>query len=365
MTASLRGIDRVIFEEYQTPASSLGIYRVLFAAYILLVHLPQHLWISSFPDSFFNPPIGLTLFFTGFPGAPFLRTVNGLAILAAICMLFGYRTRIAATSFALLLLTGNYWSYSFGKINHDIFLILIPLIMQRAGWDRAYSMDAHRDAFQGETKRETSAWPVALMALAVGLGMLTAAVSKAASGWLDPYSHATQAHMLHNAVVTGRITWFTERMLDVDSRVFWKFFDYATLLIEVAFLFTVIRRRAFRVVCALTCFFHLGIALTMEIAYVPNLLAYAVFFDWSILERHAGTYLRAWDRLLARISPQWLLGCGTALALVEVEFGNPLQLPQEWDPVGVAICLIAALIAAVFLIGSVGNGFQRAKLESS
>jgi uncharacterized membrane protein YphA (DoxX/SURF4 family) len=352
--------DHFIFEEYKTSASSLGIYRVLFATYILLVDLPQHLWIAHFPDSFFNPPIGLTMFFTGFPGASFFLVVNALAIIAAVCLLFGYRTRTASTSFALSLLICNCWAYSFGKINHDIFLILIPLIMQHAGWGNAYSMDAQRRAAEGGTEEETSAWPMALMALVVGLGMMSAAAPKAASGWLDPHSHAVRAHVLFNDFVTGRSTWFTERLLQINSSVFWKFLDYEAVLIEAAFLLTVARRRAFRVVCALACFFHLGIALTMEIAYVPNIMAYAAFCEWSVLESQVGGLLSVWNRLLGRIAVPWLLGSGATVALVYLRFGNPLQLSQEWDPVGLAICTLSAFVAAVFLIGTVRSWFRTA-----
>jgi predicted DCC family thiol-disulfide oxidoreductase YuxK/uncharacterized membrane protein YphA (DoxX/SURF4 family) len=357
VTAKWWSVDHFIFEEYQTSASPLGIYRVLFAAYVL-TYLPKHLWISGFPDSFFDPPIGLTLFFTGFPAAPFLYVVNWLAIVSAVCLLFGYRTRITSISFALLLLICDYWGYSFGRVDHDIPLIFIPLIMQRAGWGNGYSVDARRHTRDGETEGKTTAWPLALMALMVGMAMMTAAAAKAASGWLDPHSHAVRAHMLYNVFVTGRANWFAEHMLSIKSGVFWEFLDYATVLIEASFLLTVARRRAFRVVCALACFLHLGIALTMEIAFVGNLLAYAAFCKWSALEARAGRLLRVWNRILDSISAPWVLGCGVAVAFVYLRFGNPLQLLPEWDPLGVLISVVSAFVATVFLIGLVRDWFR-------
>ena len=153
MTAKWWDVDHFIFEEYKTRTSSLGIYRILFAAYVL-TYLPRHLWIPSFPDSFFDPPIGPTVFSAGFPRAPFFYTVNGLAIVAAVCLLFGYRTRVASTSFALLLLLCNWWAYSFGKIDHDIPLIFIPLMMQFAGWGNGHSVDAKRHAAEGGSTRK-------------------------------------------------------------------------------------------------------------------------------------------------------------------------------------------------------------------
>lgn len=357
MTPGWWRFDRFIFEEYKTVAPSLGIYRVMFAAYIL-VYLPRHLWVSNFPDSFFNPPIGLTVFFIGFPSAPFFIVVNFLAIVAAVCLLFGYMTRTASVSFALILLICNYWAYSFGKIDHDIPLIFIPLIMQGAGWGNGYSIDAKHRPANDKKEAENTAWPLALMALIVGIAMMNAALAKATSGWLDVHSHAVRAHLLYNVFVTGRSNWLAEHLLRIKSGAFWEFLDYGTVIIEASFLLTIGRRSAFRVVCALACFFHLGIALFMEIAFVANVLAYAVFVQWSTLESRLRWFLRPWNRILDKISGPMVLGLGSGVAFVYLHFGNPLQLPQEWDPIGVLLCSLAALVAGMFLIGLLRDWFR-------
>ena len=357
-------VDRFIFEEYKTSASSLGLFRILYAANMLFVILPSNLWVSKFTDSFFNPPIGMTMFFTGFPGRSFFLVLNSLAIVAAIFLLFGCWTRTASIALALLLLTGNSWAYSFGKINHDIFEILIPFVMQFAGWGNEHSVDAQRLVAAGVKEKETAAWPVALLALMVGLAMMTAASAKAMSGWLDPHAHAVQAHVLANDLVAGRSSWFGEQMLRIRSGVFWKALDYSTVLIEGGFLLTVVRRRAFRVVCALACFLHLGIALTMEIAYTDILVAYAAFCDWSILESRFGNLLAAWNRFLGRISSRSLLVGAAFVAFVYLRFGNPLQFHEEWDPVGVASCVLATIIATIFLVGLIRSSLRSPTVAS-
>jgi predicted DCC family thiol-disulfide oxidoreductase YuxK/uncharacterized membrane protein YphA (DoxX/SURF4 family) len=350
-------VDHFIFEEYKTSTRSLGTYRILFAAYIVLLVLPEHLWVSRFPDSFLDPPTGLTLFFRGFPSAWFFLVANALAIMAGVGLLFGYRTRVASVSLALLMLVLNYWAYSFGKIDHDIFLILIPLLLQHAGWGNAYSVDASQRAKRGAPEGESRAWPIALMALMVGIGMMSAALPKLASGWLDPHTHAVRAHLLYNTFVTGRTNWFAEHALQIQSGVFWESLDYGTVLLEGAFLLTVFSRRAFYVVCALACFFHLGIALTMEIAFTGNIVAYAAVCDWSGVPARAGSVFHVWDRILSRLSGPLVLSLGAALAASYLRFGNPFQLPIEWDPIGVAICLLACLAATIFLGRMLRNWF--------
>jgi len=345
-------LDHFVFEEYKTSASSLGLYRILFAGYVLLLVFPQHLWVSNFPNSFFNPPVGVTAFFTGFPDSRFFLIINALSILAAVWLLFGYHTGIASISLALLWLTGNCWAYSFGKINHDILLILTLPVMQAAGWGREYSMDAFR--YPSVAEKQTRPWAIALMALIVALAMLTAAWAKFASGWFDPHSHAVQGHLLFNDLVVGRSNWFVKYILPVHLGAFWEFLDDSTVLLESAFMLTVLWRPAFRVVCALACFLHLGIALTMEIAYVANLIVYAAFCNWSVIESRAGNLLRAWNSMLGKLSAPWLLAFSGVIIFVYLRFGgNPVGLlfPDEWDPVGVVICTLGALVAAVFLLG--------------
>jgi len=353
VTANLRGLDHFIFEEYRAPKAGLGIYRLLFSTYVL-TYLPKHLWVSTFPNSFFDPPIGLTMFFAGFPGAYFFPLVNGLAILAAVCMLFGYRTRVASISFALLLFSCDAWGYSLGKIVHrDITLVFVPILMQFAGWGDTYSLDSRRRGGRFEEEERSADWPLALLALIVGMAMMTAALPKVTSGWLDPHAHAVRAHILSNVFVSGHANWFAEQMLRIRSGVFWKLCDYGTVSIEASFLLTVVRRRALRIVCAVACLFHLAITLTMQIAFVGNILAYAAVADWSVVESRVGGVLRMWNRILNKMSAPVIVGAGAALAFAYLRFGNPVQLPQQWDPLGTSICLLSALVAGGFLVGSV------------
>jgi uncharacterized membrane protein YphA (DoxX/SURF4 family) len=102
---------------------------------------PFHLFTRTpldieFSRLVFNPPIGPTvLFFAGFPSARFFQALNALEIVATVFLLAGYWTRVASFSLAILLFIGNCWAFSFGKINHDIFMILIPLVMTFSNWE--------------------------------------------------------------------------------------------------------------------------------------------------------------------------------------------------------------------------------------
>lgn len=348
-------VDHFIFTEYSTNKSSLGIYRILFATCILFVYLPQHLWISRFPDSFFTPPLGPTaILFTGFPGLWFFRTLNLLEIIATIFLLIGCRTRLASLCLALLLFAGNCWAFSFGKINHDILMILAPLVMAFSTWGRAYSIDASKTEASMESRGD--AWPIALLALLTAFGMMNAAVPKAASGWLNPHSHAVLAHILKNTFVTGRSSWIATKLMGIHSGLFWESLDYATVALEASFLLLVGRRRTFRVACAAACFFHLGIALTMDIAYWPNLLVYGAFTDWNVLENNVtgNRLLRLWESTVLIFTPFRAFVLGSLVSVVYLVYGNPLHkvatlLPPESDPLGLIVCIFGVLVATMFL----------------
>jgi predicted DCC family thiol-disulfide oxidoreductase YuxK/uncharacterized membrane protein YphA (DoxX/SURF4 family) len=363
-------LEHFLFKEYTTSPSSLAIYRILYAASVLAIYLPQHLWIASFPNSFFNPPMGLTIFFVGFPPALFFVLLDSLSILAAWFLLLGHRTRLASVSLAVLLLIGNAWSYSFGKINNDIFLILIPLVLQFSGWGDSYSFDARRKT---RIHPSCNAWPLALLALLIGFAMVTAAYGKATSGWLNPWTHAVLGNLLRNAVVIGRVNWITALMLHVKFGPFWELLDWTTVLIEASFLFAVGSRPAFRAVCALGCLFHLSIALTMEIPFWPNVVAYGAFCDWSVLESrtHVKTVLDSWMALTTRLSTVKLVAFGTVVSVVYVTLGNPIQrlatlvLPREPDSLtGFPPVLFGAAVASIFLSGRIRKALSRPRNDS-
>jgi hypothetical protein len=129
---------RFVFHEYKTTRRSLSVYRLLVAIFFITLYVPRYLWISEFPDSFFNPPPGLTSFlFTGFPPHAFFVRLNVILITAIVYLLAGRRVTMATLALVAALLIGNSWAYSFGKIDHDILIVIAPLFLLAAGWDGA------------------------------------------------------------------------------------------------------------------------------------------------------------------------------------------------------------------------------------
>ncbi len=312
--------NKWIFSEFKPVNKSLHIFRVVYVLFILVIVLPEYLWISHYPDSFFLPRIGITLIFGGFPDITFFYILNFLLIASLLALLIGYKTVYSSIAVALLLFIGNAWSYSFGKVNHDIFFILIPLLLSVSYWGENPSNN------KNNPKRYS--WPVPIFALLIGLAMFTAALAKIATGWLDPSASALTGHLVRNYYVTGRETVLASYLLSVNNFYLFKFLDYSTLILESAFIFSIFSLRYFRLVCAMACLFHFGVQLTMEIAFTPNIIAYAMFVNWSYLYKFKT--VKTWFDKLGNLSyTNGILGLtivSILLWLLYITFGNPFSL---------------------------------------
>ena len=298
-------------EAYRASARSLAILRVLFGAALLGLLLPRYQWIAGFPDEFFTPPPGPASLFGGFPTRAFFVGVDTVLITATVFLIAGRHVTVASIAITGALLTGNTWAYSFGKIDHDILLVLLPAFMAAAGW-------------QGTGP--TRARPMASYTLVVALAMATGAWQKLASGWLDPSASAVLGH---SAAFSGSSNgWLWRAALEYLPLGGWKLLDYTTLAFESAFILVVFRATAFRALCGLGCLFHVVVGHMMRITFVSNLPAYAAFVDWEDLAVCGGV-LAPIERL-----QRWLLGCrawhllavSAALTFVYLRWGNAVQL---------------------------------------
>ncbi len=255
----------------------LGRYRVVFAL-SLLVGLTSFDWVAGYPDSLYRPPVGPFRAFDGFPSRGVLYLLELALAVSLAALALGVRTRLASACVAVLLLTGSGFAFSLGKIDHTIFQILVPAVLLLASWGAAVSVDGlGRRRERGEQHQ----WPLRLLALLVGAGLLTAALPKAFSGWLSPATQAVQESMLRQFYVNGRTELLAPYFVHLDSPLFWESLDWATVIMEAAVILCVLNWRAFRVALAVLVLFHVGVYLMMNINFAGNVLVYGAFVSWS------------------------------------------------------------------------------------
>ena len=282
MSSFVNTADRIIFKSFNLSKESLGIYRIFYCLYLLIMGVPTFLWINNFPSIFFNPPfISLASLFSEFPPYWFLMFLSLSACLLVILLLFGYKTRSVSLLLAFTILIGKSFSYSFGKINHDFLIWLIPLAMAFSNWGEAYSFDSKK--INLHKNNEERNWPITLLALALCLAMFSAGLPKIWGGWLNLSSHAVKAHLLNSYYENGRQSLLAPFFLKLDSPFIWEFFDYAAITLEVTFLFAFIRPNLFRAYVFFAIIFHVLNFLMLNIAFNPNCILYLLFIDWNMV----------------------------------------------------------------------------------
>jgi hypothetical protein len=304
---ALEFIDDWMFRAYDPCARSLPYFRILFSAYLLVFTLPLYAWVGDMPSFFFHPPFSLAMFFSRLPPPCFFFSLDFVLELAALCLLLGRHTRLASLTLCLGLIVGNSFRYSIGtKIDHDILIPATLFCLSFSGWGARVSWDEQR--LSRAERHHSPSWPIALLMLIVGFCMLTAAIPKAASGWLSPQLEACRGQLISNYLENFRPTWVTDTLLQIHSHLFWKMADWSTLVIEGGFIFCIFSLPAIRFLACCAVFFHAFVFFSMDILFSFNLAAYACLLDLRVLLRKAWIRRTVGHfRRLAHAAPLYLL----------------------------------------------------------
>lgn len=276
--------EKWIFDSFHLKAEGLGLYRVFAALFLILYGLPQtkiYAFLGSLPQEFFHPPPGPMMFFESFPSESVLLLLHYLLVLSLILLLFGFSTKLMSLAAGLLLLILKGFIYSLGKVNHDILLAVVPLVMEFSGWGKAYSIDAIHKVRQRAFSQN---WTLTLLALIIGFMFFTAGFPKILGGWLDWNTQAVQGHFFKQFFVYHRQDLLAPIGFYLPDFA-WELFDYTTVLLEVGFLFAILQPKSTRIFICFAVLFHFCTMLLLNISFLPNFLAYAAFLNWNWINR--------------------------------------------------------------------------------
>lgn len=265
-----RAIDR-ISEGYRPAPRPMAVLRIVFAAYVVI--WPRNIeWIGEMSAVGFDPPPGPFAILPGPAPARVIHAVEMLRALIALWVLIGWKTRTASGCLSLALVVCSGLAYSFGKTDAVILYELAPLMLGLAGWGSAWSVDAWR-----HKAARPSGYAMFVYATVIAFGMFTAAAAKVATGWLDPSRQATRFFV---AVTAGgpRSGPLADWLLRLDSPVFWKLLDYATLFAEGWLVVALFSPLLFRIGLLIMSLFHVGVWLLLGIDFHLHVFVYAGFF---------------------------------------------------------------------------------------
>jgi uncharacterized membrane protein YphA (DoxX/SURF4 family) len=267
----------LVARAYAPDPRVLAALRIVFGIWVIL--FPSDVtWIADVPADFVNPRPGL---FGWLSTPPDLTTLYGLMaakVLFGAMVAVGLWTLPASVGLSIALICSSGVSYSFSKVDHFILFELAPVFLAFTGWGCVWSVDAIFRRRRMQDSVAVRGFPVLLYAMTIGWAMLSAAVPKVAGGWASPDRFATRGYVARDLALGEKVGPLGPWLLNIDSSIFWKFLDYATLIAEGGLIFVVFFPLLFRIWLVLVIGFHVGVYIALGINFADNLLAYAIFF---------------------------------------------------------------------------------------
>jgi hypothetical protein len=287
----------------------LGIYRIIYAVATLFA-VPDIQWVTNYPNSVIEAPPGPLRLISGFPSPAIIVVLEVLRSLALILLAAGIWTRWMSIAVAILLFATYGLTYTLGKIDHTILVVVAPLILAFADWGRRLSIDA---LLRGRPPGPQCQWPLRFLALVVGLAFFAAASMKFLTGWLSPTTQSALGHMLARYYSSDSMPWSVHWVATTSHlRPAWEVIDWLTVAVESAILLSMLWWRAFRIALAFAALFHLGVLFAMNIVFWFNVVVYGAFVCWAALFRPIRS-TRIVERTLARVRTT-VPGKGAAVA---------------------------------------------------
>ena len=325
----------------------IAVFRIVFGAYVLLTLFDVG-QVSSSPAAEFHPPLGPMRLFSEVPPHAALEALELATSILAALLVLGLWTRAVSFLLALALMTGFGLTYSFGKIDHTIVLVLVPAIMAFSAWGTALTIGTDRDHPDPEADSSAIAqWPMRLLAMTIALAFVPAGSAKLRSGWLDIHNHATEGHFIRGYVSNGRDDWLGPLFIRLHEGPVWELLDWLTVALELGLVLAVLTWRSFRIGVAVAAIFHLGVLLMMNITFHANVIGYGAFVRWSSFvptSRWRGVFISRTQ------------GLGLALVVGTLIYALHNWVDRLSQVAGSAGILIGAAMGAVYLAQQAARG---------
>ena len=337
-TAIGQRVDRLLNETWRLEAESLAVFRVLYGLYVLLILFPDPTFIHRLPGSWFEPPVGPLLLLESPPSTAVIRVLMVIAAASLVAVIAGWRTRESslATAVSLMVLYGL--QYSYGKIDHTTFVWLVPGIMAFSTWGNVFSLDSR----SGRASAKDRGWPVGLLLVALAAAMATAGFAKIRGGWLSFSDSATRSFQLKHVHTDASVTLLAQPGADNHVAVFDEFLDWFAIVFEMAFMVAIWRRSWTRWIVVTACFFHLGVALLLNISFMTSFCVYGLAVAWPAVTKL--------DEARREAALRGAIGVG-AVAAVFAIVGSPfLPLLFEWSDHG--DLYLSTIVIAIFSIAA-------------
>jgi hypothetical protein len=248
----------------------------------------------------------------------------------------------------ILQIVGQSFAFSFGKIDHNILFIILPLLLVFSGWEK-YPGQARAEETSDEQKVHAGNFSIFIVALFLGFAMFTAGVQKVIGGWLTVSESATRGHFLINYYTFNRQALLANFFLNIEYTLLWKLIDILVVILEVGFFFAVFKSNWFRFFVGLAIVFHVCTFLIFNISFTSHFPIYLLFIPWTNISRRF-RLKRVTDFILSR---RFLIFC-VSLAILQwiwIQLLPPI-MPLAGNPTWIKSLMIFSGISPIL-----GNDF--------
>ncbi|MEM9162207.1 MAG: hypothetical protein AAGC54_03965 [Cyanobacteria bacterium P01_F01_bin.4] len=284
LSNTLSWIETQIRIATRVEARSLSFFRIVFGVFTMLFLWRRYVWLGAVPDAFFNPPLlSITSFFWRFPPAPFFQGIDLLVGICTVTLTIGLMTRASTLGLLVLLLLGNNFQFSLGKIDHTILYPCVLLVMCFQNWGAFFSVDALRQRLSPSRQLDEAA-NLSLLGLFIAFGFFTAGFGKALN-WVD-FDLSTNGFL--SWLYRGYYNFGSDQLLaplaiQVNLPILWELVDYSAVIFELGFCVAILGRRSWYLWLTIACLFHLMNCLLLNIPFNDNAIAYLAFIPWARL----------------------------------------------------------------------------------
>lgn len=288
------------FASISSNHTGLAYFRILFGLFLLVFETYHWGWLGHIPDALFNPTdLNVIRIFDTFPSSSFLAIADTLIVMLLLCITLGIKTRWCSLLAFFMVLVMNGFAYGFGKIDHEILVTTLFLVM-------AFTNSGVKLALWPDTPLPPVVQNIAIAfyAMAIAFGLFSAGFPKAIM-WID-FDTSTSGILrwYYNGYYNlGRVDLLAPYFAHMPLWLL-ELADYIVPIFEsLGFYFLLRSRRHWRLWLVLLCFFHLFNTLILNIPFTRHVLVYGFFLLPHVLPKN----LPSTSKILVVIAPLALL----------------------------------------------------------
>ncbi|MFY0628618.1 MAG: hypothetical protein JXR07_20135 [Reichenbachiella sp.] len=281
MKKYINSIEESLSRLFQSILNSVGdkgdylyVFRIILGFSLLTFYTYSWQWIGEVPQGFFWPPIlSIASFFDGFPSKHIFFTADVLFAILSLLITIGFYTRESLFLLASLGIFCSSFSFSLGKIDHEILFWLTLYCLSFTNIGNKYVLRKDK-----EVSKNIESGALAFLAISICFAFFSAGFQKAIH-WID-FDLATSGFLswfYPGYFSQGRNLLFADLVFEIPIWVL-ELGDYTAAIFEITgIIFLLWGNLAWRSYLIVACIFHTLNLCFLNISFSGHIFVYMIF----------------------------------------------------------------------------------------